>query len=198
MTQSSDSRSPWLTPAVAIAMLLLLVGAVAAYNLRESAPASGPAARTAPPAVETKRTVAERGQAVFTQYGCGGCHGAEGKGGVENPNYVLGTVPALNEMADRLMLFEREDAEAFAKMIEDGTSPHALRDKPPFAGYPRFLAQYDAVIGVIKNGAKAAKKDPNGPEPPFQMLAWSLTDEEIDTVLVYLVSLYPWEEEDDE
>ena len=43
----------------------------------------------------------ERGRAVFTKYGCAGCHGPEGKGGVPNPNAkTAGQVPPLTYVAD--------------------------------------------------------------------------------------------------
>lgn len=41
-------------------------------------------------------TPVERGKAVFKKYGCAGCHGPEGKGGVPNPNAKTGQqVPKL-------------------------------------------------------------------------------------------------------
>ena len=43
----------------------------------------------------------ERGRAVFLKYGCVGCHGAEGKGGVPNPNAKTAQqVPALIHVGD--------------------------------------------------------------------------------------------------
>ncbi len=43
----------------------------------------------------------ERGRAVFAKYGCAGCHGADGKGGVPNPNAKTAEqVPALTYVAD--------------------------------------------------------------------------------------------------
>lgn len=43
----------------------------------------------------------ERGRAVFRQYGCAGCHGPDGKGGVPNPNAKTAEqVPALTYVAD--------------------------------------------------------------------------------------------------
>lgn len=37
----------------------------------------------------------ERGRALFLKYGCVGCHGVEGRGGVVNKNMDLGEVPTL-------------------------------------------------------------------------------------------------------
>jgi mono/diheme cytochrome c family protein len=43
----------------------------------------------------------ERGRAVFAKYGCAGCHGPEGRGGVPNPNAKTAQqVPALTYVAD--------------------------------------------------------------------------------------------------
>jgi mono/diheme cytochrome c family protein len=46
-------------------------------------------------------TPIERGREVFRKYGCAGCHGPEGKGGVPNPNAKTAEqVPALTYVAD--------------------------------------------------------------------------------------------------
>ncbi len=46
-------------------------------------------------------TPVERGRLVYARYGCSMCHGAEGKGGVANPNAeTAGLVPALTRVAD--------------------------------------------------------------------------------------------------
>jgi mono/diheme cytochrome c family protein len=43
----------------------------------------------------------ERGRGVFRKYGCAGCHGPEGKGGVPNPNAKTAQqIPALTYVAD--------------------------------------------------------------------------------------------------
>ena len=182
---------------------LLLVGAT--VGLREGrgpttsrAPVGAeqtPSATNAEAPADPVESLVARGRSVFERYGCAACHGVDGAGGVPNPNYVLGTVPALDEMADRLMLFEKEEADAVVEMLSRAVAPASRSANPPFEAYPRFLAQFGAVRGVIKNGAKAAKKDPAGPEPPLQMMAWSLTESEIDAVIAYLISVYDWEQE---
>ena len=44
---------------------------------------------------------AERGRTVFLKYGCAGCHGRDGAGGVPNPNAITGeVVPPLTLVAD--------------------------------------------------------------------------------------------------
>ncbi len=57
------------------------------------------------------------------------------------------------------------------------------------------LAQYNAIRQVILNGNPSGKADPEGPAP-FNMPAWrkSLTEQEVDSVIAYLVSLYEFEE----
>ena len=138
----------------------------------------------------------ERGKHVFDTMGCAACHGPEGSGGIENLNYVLGTVPPLNEMADRLMLFDPADAVAAVELLERGTALASLEQAPPFPDYGRFVAQYGAVVGVIEHGATAAKQDPSGITPPLQMPPWGdrLSDEDIRALMAYLIELYDWEE----
>lgn len=138
----------------------------------------------------------ERGKQLFDSMGCAACHGPEGSGGINNLNYVLDTVPPLNEMADRLMLFDPEDAVEAVELLEQGTDLDSLEQAPPFPDYSRFVAQYGAVVGVIKNGAPAAKKDPNGIAPPLQMPAWAdrLSDDDMRALIAYLIELYDWED----
>jgi sulfur oxidation c-type cytochrome SoxX len=46
-------------------------------------------------------TPIERGKLVFKKFGCAGCHGAEGKGGIRNPNAKTGQqVPSLKYVAE--------------------------------------------------------------------------------------------------
>ena len=49
---------------------------------------------------------------------------------------------------------------------------------------------------IIRTGRYSAKLEPEGAEPPLQMPAWQylVEEREIDALLVYFVSLYPWEE----
>ena len=145
-------------------------------------------------------TLVERGEWLYANRGCTACHGEAGAGGVVNENYVLDTVPALDEMADRLMLFEPEDAEIAVGLIQEGGDLAAHRDDAPFPGYVRFLAQYEVVVGVMENGAEAAKKEESGPTPPLQMPAWGevLGDDGIRAVVAYLITQYDWDALDEE
>ncbi|OGX40268.1 MAG: hypothetical protein A3C53_06905 [Omnitrophica WOR_2 bacterium RIFCSPHIGHO2_02_FULL_68_15] len=97
-----------------------------------------------------------RGRAVFQKYGCVGCHGTDGRGGVKNPNAATGgEVPPLTYVAQ---------------------------------GFTT-----DQLKQLIRAGRYPTKADPRGPTPPLWMPTWKdkLSDEELDAVTAYLVSLYP-------
>ena len=60
-------------------------------------------------------------------------------------------------------------------------------------------ARWENARQIIRGGRYSSKLEPEGPEPPLQMPAWQhlVEEREVDALLVYFVSLYPWEEEDD-
>jgi mono/diheme cytochrome c family protein len=140
----------------------------------------------------------EKGRWLFRQKGCVTCHGSKAEGGITNWNYVNDTVPDLNTLAERLMLFDPEDADAIVGAMEEGTALEQLRDSPPVPRFNVFLAQYQSVREVMRNGNPPGKKDPDGPSPPLEMLAWGqrLSESDIDALIAYLLTLQPWEEED--
>ena len=195
--EGSSEQRPWRFLAILLTSTLAFVVVVRSLRADETAP---PATSTSqPPLIAVAHAqvpFSERGKQLFDSMGCAACHGPEGSGGISNLNYVLGTVPPLNEMADRLMLFDPEDAVAAVALLEHGTDLASLEQDPPFPDYARFAAQYGAVVGVIKNGAPAAKKDPSGITPPLQMPSWSdhLSNEDIRALIAYLIELYDWEE----
>jgi mono/diheme cytochrome c family protein len=128
--------------------------------------------------------------------GCVTCHGLEGQGNISNPNYVKETVPKLNTLAEKMMLYEKEDINKIIDYLERDVKLETLEEEP----VPRFnsvLAQYNSIKDVIKKGSKAGKLDSNGPEPPLNMPLWAtlLSDEDIDAIIAYLLSIYPFEEE---
>ena len=197
-TQTSAEPRPWRFLAILFTAAFAFVGVVRfVTGDGEDAPvssASSPGVVVA--SAQAQVAFSERGKQLFDSMGCAACHGPEGSGGINNLNYVLDTVPPLNEMADRLMLFDPEDAVAAVDLLARGADVASLEQAPPFPDYARFAAQYGAVVGVIKNGAPAAKKDPSGITPPLQMPPWAdrLSDEDIRAVLAYLIELYDWEE----
>ncbi len=197
MRVSAEPR-PWRFLAIAFTSTFAFVVVVRLItgDGGQTPPSSVPSVAVPAASAQAQVPFAERGKQLFDSMGCAACHGPEGSGGVNNLNYVLGTVPQLNEMADRLMLFDPEDAAAAVELLERGTDLASLEQDPPFQDYARFIAQYGAVAGVIKNGSPAAKKDPNGITPPLQMPVWAdrLSDEDIRALVAYLIGLYDWEE----
>ncbi|MHB8875646.1 MAG: c-type cytochrome [Myxococcaceae bacterium] len=149
---------------------------------------------TPPPA---GATLVERGAFLFADKGCANCHGKGGSGGVSNFNYLAGTVPQNNLLAEKMRLFEPEDAKAAIDLLERRADLDGLQGAPPFQSYPQFLAQYHAVHDLILNGNRSGKKDPQGPPPPLNMPSWrhQVSEEDVNALIAYLLSQYPWEDE---
>ncbi len=137
-----------------------------------------------------------QGGALYRKY-CVACHGADAKGGVANINYVKKTVPALNLLAERMFLETPQDAAKVAELLEKGVDITAMSPPLDVPNRGRVLAQYRAILNVIKKGSIAGKEDPKGPEPLLHMPTWSevLTRKDIDSILSYLLKLYPWASE---
>jgi len=134
-----------------------------------------------------------QGGALYRKY-CVACHGTDAKGGVENINYVKKTVPALNTLAERMFLGTPEDAAKVAELLEKGVDITAMSPPLDVPNRGRVLAQYRSVLNVIKRGSIAGKANPNGPEPLLHMPSWAegLTAKDIDSIISYLLKLYPW------
>ncbi len=151
-------------------------------------------ARAHPPA----STPAERGARLFGMY-CSGCHGQGGKGGFVNVNASSPTIPALSELNERLMLFEREDAETLVEALvkTGGEAP-----SPDDLDLPRasvVVATYGSVWTVIRNGNLSGREDPTGPIP-LSMPSWksALDGGEIVSIVAYLLSVGEYEDDEDE
>jgi cbb3-type cytochrome c oxidase subunit II len=135
------------------------------------------------------------GEALFDEMQCRRCHGEHGVGGVVNPNYISGTIPALNTLAERLLLRTPEDAQ----FAIQGLSEHSAFDPEaapaPFESYPVFAAQVESIRQTIRHGRQASPLDPAGADP-MDMPPWRnvLNDRRIDALIAYLISLYPWEQ----
>lgn len=142
-------------------------------------------------------TLVERGAFLFVEKGCFNCHGPGGSGGVKNHNYLADTVPQNNLLAEKMRLFEPEQAKAAIELLERRADLDQLASDAPLTNYAQFLAQYHAVHDLILNGNRAGKKDPNGPPPPLDMPSWrhQLTEEDVNALIAYLLSQYPWEAE---
>jgi len=140
-------------------------------------------------------SLVERGEWLFQRHACFSCHGEGGHGGVPNPNYVKGTVPALDTMASDASLYYPEDIEAIISVLERGARLEDLWDDPPVPLFNVVLAKYQAVRELIRSGVPAGKLDQEGPVPPLVMPSWGqvLTDPDIDALIAYLLTLEPKE-----
>lgn len=154
-----------------------------------SAPTAGPPERSSAfPTTPSGLPNVERGRRLFHTVGCAVCHGIDGAGGVRNPNYVRDTIPALDRLAERMLLFEKADVQT----VIEGLARHDLPDTLPQSGLPRWpvvRAQYESLRNLIWNGNPAGKRDPRGPEP-IPMPAWKdrLSSEDVDDILAFLLS----------
>jgi len=117
--------------------------------------------RTAPPAAHA--TPGARGREVYRRYGCGLCHGAEGRGGFANPNAETeGKVPAVIYVAEGYTRAE------LRKLLIEGTPTVGKADskaaRPPYR-MPGFggrmtpgelddLIAYLMSLNPEKDGAK--------------------------------------------
>lgn len=139
----------------------------------------------------------EFGEHLYTSTGCATCHGDDGQGGIYNPNYINEYVPELNTLAERMKIYWEEDADIMVDIMGKGVSLETLESNPPIENFSRFLAQYNSVRSKIRDGSPQVQKlDREGPEPPLTMPSWKhqLSDKEVDAVIAYLISRFPWEE----
>lgn len=143
-------------------------------------------------------SLVERGKWLFRQKGCFQCHGPEGGRGRPNKNSVTGTVPVLDTLAEKLMLFDREDVNAVVEQMERGKDLETLADSPPVSRFNVFLAQYRAVRDLIRKGSRPGKRDPWGPTPPRAMVPWGrhLSNAEVNALIAYILTLQSWDNDD--
>ena len=122
------------------------------------------------------------------------CHGKAGKGGVRNPNYHKNTIPALNTLAEKMFLYEPEDAEAIVSALERDNDLLAKGPQSRIRRYAAIQTQFRAVRKVIAAGNAAGKKDPAGPQP-FNMPAWdkSISAREITAVTAHIIRLFDYD-----
>lgn len=139
------------------------------------------------------------GKYLHQEKGCIACHGIDGQGGIENLNYAKKTVPAHNTLAEKFFLEEKEDADAFLELLLERVDFDNMEEEPDISNFTLVLRQYKAAKELIEKGQECGKLDAAGPEPPLQMPAWRdiLSDYDIEAILAYLITLYPWEEEEE-
>lgn len=137
----------------------------------------------------------EQGAWLYEANGCSTCHGPEGRGGVENVNANNSPVPRHDTTAQKLFLASPEDAAAFQELLETRAPLDDLAEAPEIRGFRVVRARFENAREIIRKGRYSGKRDLEGPEPPLQMPAWQylIEEREIDALLAYFVSLYPWE-----
>lgn len=134
------------------------------------------------------------GRELFRRKGCALCHGLGGKKGILNKNYVKDRVPDLATLAERLLLYEPEDVEAALPALSAGKSLDKV-DNLDLPNPAPVVAKYADSRKVILDGNPGGKKDEKGVQP-IDMPAWkdTLTERDINHIIAYLLTLYPWEE----
>lgn len=169
----------------------LTVGGAAAPD--SPGPACDETHHSPPPAFSD--SVAE-GRYWFESKGCVSCHGVDGSGGVLNFNYARGSVPALNNLAEKMSLGSKEEVEAFTKALDQKEGPAKDKPIPGVSNWALSFAQYQSVLKTIQGGSPPLKADPKGPEPPLFMPAWKekLDVGQIDSIIAYLISQQKFEE----
>lgn len=137
----------------------------------------------------------EMGADLYERKGCITCHGPEGRGGIPNDNSTAGTVPDHETTAEKLFLQSEDDAMVLISLIESELDWENETDAG-ITAFPVVRARWQNFREIIRTGRYTSKRDPDGAEPPLQMPAWQflLEEEEIDALLTWFVSLYPWED----
>jgi plastocyanin/mono/diheme cytochrome c family protein len=138
------------------------------------------------------------GEFLYRRKGCSTCHGPEGRGGVENDNSTGGSVPDHATTAQKLFIGSPEDAEAFLEVLASNEDLGALVEEPEIGRFPVIRTRFENAKEIVRQGRYSAKLDPEGPEPPLQMPAWQylVEEREIDALLGYFITLYPWDDQD--
>lgn len=143
-------------------------------------------------------SIVENGKNLFLEKACYTCHGFNGVGGIRNFNYAKDSIPQLNNLSEKLKIPYKEDADSIIKLLSLNIKLESLEENPPFDKYERFLAQYQSITKKIIDGAeKLQKKDSLGLNPPLFMPSWenSLSQEEINSLIAYLITLNNWEDD---
>jgi len=137
------------------------------------------------------------GAFLYRTKGCMTCHGPEGMGGVPNLNSANSPVPRHDTTAQKLFLRTPEDCQRMVELVESHPDLAALEEEPDIVGFQVVRVRWENARQIIRGGRYSSKVDPRGPEPPLQMPAWQylISEREMDAVLSYFISLYPWEDE---
>jgi mono/diheme cytochrome c family protein len=153
-------------------------------------------------------SVVERGDWLYHRAGCAACHGPAGIGGVENQNASGGFVPALNDMAEKMELFEPEDISKVVAVFERGLRlDDAALDDDMVPDFSSVQNQYASYRDFIVTGGKPGKQRGSTQGPAMLMPAWKYrlyaddsptSPADIDAVIAYLLTLQRFDDDDDE
>jgi len=144
--------------------------------------------------------IVAHGEYLYRRMACGACHGPEGRGGVANYNYVQGHIVDHVHLATRMFLRDAASAARFVDWLAQQQSGEAPAPETELSGFGIVRARLEAAMALVRDGKNAARADLDGPVPPLQMPAWKhrLTDAQIRSIMAYLVSLNPWDEEEEQ
>jgi len=150
-----------------------------------------------PPPAE--KGIVAQGEYLYRRKGCGACHGPEGGGGVTNYNYLNGHIIGHVRLATRLFLRDEASATALVEWLATHDDLPTENGEVEVPGLGIVKARLEAAMNLVRDGKNAAKADLDGPEPPLQMPAWKhrLSDSEILSIMAYLITLNPWDEEEE-
>ena len=137
------------------------------------------------------------GQYLYKKNACITCHGENAQGGVKNFNYSKATIPGHANLAENFNLEEPEDAEAFIELLKKRTDLEQAESETDIPQFRLVLTKYNAAKELIRKGKHGGKLDKNALAPPLNMPSWQeiLSDRDIDSIIAYLLSIYPWEDE---
>lgn len=144
-------------------------------------------------------TVVERGKWLYSNAGCASCHSPAGRGGVPNKNSLGGYVPSLEDLADKIGLFEPKEIDIIISLFERGLSLDDPLIKNPLPYFDATVSEYQNIRKVILNGSLPGKK---GSTPAMVMPAWKYrlnadnsppSQADINAIIAYLLSLQPFE-----
>ncbi len=142
----------------------------------------------------------EYGRWLYGAAGCVACHGPDGASEPANANAAGGYVPRVDNLAEKMELFEQRDIDAIVAAIEAGKRLEDLSESPPVVEFEAVLSQYQTYVELILKGAHSRKHDRAGPSPPMAMPAWRKrwnadggppSRADIDALIAYLLTLQP-------
>jgi mono/diheme cytochrome c family protein len=155
--------------------------------------------------VPSLATMTERGQWLYRHSGCVACHGANGKGGLKNANALGGYVPALDDLAEKIGLFEPQDVDTIVAILDRGLSLDDPAVIDPVPDFDIVRTQFLGIRKVILKGAKPGARQKEKPKPPMLMPAWEHrlysdgsppSRVDIDAIIAYLITQQSFDEED--